>query len=481
MKKRIFQILLLLLPFISFAQLSDIQEKKIDSLFSEWNQSNHPGGVIGIQKGDQIIFQKAYGLASLDYLVPNNTATLFNIASVSKQFTSFGILLLESEGKLSIDDDIHKYLPELPDFGYEITIRHLMHHTSGLRSFHSLLAAAGWRDDDARNNADILRFMQRQNDLNFVPGDQYLYCNTGYLLMSDIIERITGEEFEGWMKANVFDPLGMHQTYVEGDYTHIVPGNATSYYGSQKNGFKRAIDYWSYVGSGNIHTTVGDLMLWMRNFSKPKNGLEFIFEKLQTRDTFNNGKLNNYAFGVFVNDYHGHKRISHGGSIGGFRSFVGTFPNEELSVVVLSNFSSSSITGKVNTIVNDLLGIIIEDKESITNESEPSSKDAVLSLTTAQLEEYSGLYYSVELEAFYTFYVLNNQLMGHHSRYGDFLIEVIEKNKLKADLSALRQIEVVRNKQGEITGLFISNSRAKKLWFEKAVIKSSRSKKIIQE
>lgn len=472
---------LFLLPAMAVAQLSNIQQKKIDSLFLEWNQPNHPGGVIGIQQGNKISYLKAFGLASLDYLVPNNTGTLFNIASVSKQFTSFGILLLEKEGKLSIDDDIHKFLPELPYFGSKITIRHLMHHTSGLRSFHSLLATAGWRNDDGRTNADILGFMKRQKSLNFEPGEKYLYCNTGYLLMAYIIERVTGKKFEKWMKANVFEPLEMHQTYVEGDYTNIEPGNATSYSGSSKNGFKRSVDYWSYVGSGNIHTTVTDLLKWMRNFSSPKNEYEAIFEKLQTRDVFNNGEINNYALGVVVNDYHGYKRVSHGGSIGGYRSSVLTFPDEELSIVVLTNFSSSRISGKVNKIVDDLLEIKPEGAEKI--ESAPTSviKGSSFSASLKQLKEYAGLFYSVELETFYTLYVKDNQLMGHHPRHGDFNIEVISEEKLKADLSALNQIEISRNKKGEVIGLFISNSRAKKLWFEKAVIKSFNTKKIIQD
>ena len=157
--------------------------------------------------------------------------------------------------ELSLDDDVRKHLPELPAFGDTITIRHLIHHTSGMRSLHALLGMAGWRGDDSRTNEDLFRFMKNQKDLNFKPGEEHLYCNTGYMLMADIIEKITEEKFAIWMHDNVFEPLNMIHTYVEDDYSRVVPFNATSYYGSANRGFSRAVEYWGYVGSGNIHST----------------------------------------------------------------------------------------------------------------------------------------------------------------------------------------------------------------------------------
>jgi len=240
------------------AQYGKAEIQKIDSLFISWNQPNHPGGSVGIMKEGKVIFSRAYGLASLEYLVPNTPDTRFNIASVSKQFTCMGIVLLHIQGKLSFDDDVRKYLPELPVFEDPITIRHLIHHTSGMRSLHALLEMAGWRGDDSRTNEDLFRFMKNQKDLNFKPGEEYLYCNTGYMLMADIIEKITEEKFAVWMHDNVFEPLEMINTYVEDDYSRVVPVNATSYYGSASHGFSRAVEYWGYVGSGNIHSTTND-------------------------------------------------------------------------------------------------------------------------------------------------------------------------------------------------------------------------------
>jgi CubicO group peptidase (beta-lactamase class C family) len=214
MNKYIFSLLFYFSLATIQAQLNDVQSQKIDSLFSSWTETNHPGGAIGIMQNGKILYSKAFGLASLEYQVPNTAETIFNVGSVSKQFTAMGIVILHEKGLLSIDDDIRKHLPDMPDFGHSITIRHMLHHTSGMRSLHAMLSLAGWRDDDSRTNEDLYRFMLKQKELNFNPGDEFLYCNTGYMLMVNIIENVTKEKFPDWMKANVFDPLKMPNTYI---------------------------------------------------------------------------------------------------------------------------------------------------------------------------------------------------------------------------------------------------------------------------
>ncbi|MEM8888077.1 MAG: serine hydrolase domain-containing protein, partial [Bacteroidota bacterium] len=332
--------------FSTHAQLEPAQEEAIDALFSSWEAGNQPGGSVGVMREGEIIYSKGFGLASLEYKVPNSYGTIFNIASVSKQFTSMGIVRLEEMGKLSVDDDIRKYLPELPDFGHTITLRHCMYHTSGMRSLHAMLGMAGWRGDDSRTDDDLFRYMLRQKELNFPPGEDNLYCNTGYMLLAVIIERLTEEPFPTWMKKNVFLPLGMNHTYVEDDYSRVVPNNATSYY-REDEGYSRAVEYWGYVGSGNMHSTAEDLLYWMDNYRNPKIGWEKAFRRMQEVGKLNNGNSINYAFGININEALGKKFIGHGGAIGGFRSNVVCFPQEKLSIVVLSNFSSSGPQGKV--------------------------------------------------------------------------------------------------------------------------------------
>jgi len=389
--KRILGIIisLLLLAGLSSAQVSETKLEAIDSLFLEWNRPNHPGGTVGIAVHGIPVFAKAYGLASLEYVVPNTYGTRFNIASVSKQFTAMGIVKLHLEGKLSIDDDIREYLPEMPDFGHKISFRHMLHHTSGLRSLHSLLSLAGWREDDMKNNDDLLRFMTKQQDLNFEPGSEYMYCNTGYILSAIIIEKITGESFADWMSKEIFKPLGLYDTYVEDKYNRVTHNYATSYNGSYNRGFVREIEYWAYTGSGNIHSTSADLLKWMRYYYDSPVGWEEAFSMMLTLDPFNDGKPNNYAFGVNVDKYKDEEKISHSGSIGGFRSYACTFPEHEIEIVILTNFSSSVVSGKINNIADILLNKEKEEEPEINFEQKEVNEEI--------FDKYLGAYKSEDL------------------------------------------------------------------------------------
>jgi CubicO group peptidase (beta-lactamase class C family) len=405
-KKRylIVVILAYLVTLISNAQIVETKIQSVDSLVLKWNIPNAPGGVIGIMEKDKLSYIRAFGLASLDYDIPNTDTTIFNIGSVSKQFTAMGIVRLQLECKLSLDDDIRMYLPELPDFGYKITIRHLLHHTSGLRDIHSILTLAGWRSDDPRSNKDLYDIMQRQKELNFIPGDEYLYSNTNYILMAMIIEKVTGENFGLWMKENIFLPLGLSKTYVEDIATRVKKGNATSYKQQEDKSFNRAIEYWDYIGSGNLHTTAKDLLSWLNNFSNPKSGWENAFSLLQTTDTLNNGTYLKYAFGIEIDSINGIRRISHGGGVGGFRSFVCTFPNQAISIVVLTNYSSSNpFFGKLKPVSEIILPQLITNSDQ-----EEKAFDGFREVSNDNLERYEGNYWDGDVAR--KIYVRNDTL-----------------------------------------------------------------------
>ena len=390
LQRKILLSILLNIIAISFinGQLTDVQINKIDSLVTKWNNSNAPGGAVGILMNGKLIYAKGFGLASLDYDIPNNENTLFNIGSVSKQFTAMGIIRLRQEGKLSVDDDIRKYLPELPDFGHVITIRNLLHHTSGLRDIHSLLAIAGWKDEDPRSNDDLLRVLKDQRDLNFLPGDEYMYSNTGYILMAMIIESVTGNSFMSWMKKEVFTPLGLSSTYIEDLSVRVMKGNATSYNKSTNNNFVRATEYWNYYGSGNVHTTVKDLLIWLNYFANPPEDWRTSFDLLQTVDNLNNGKKNNYAFGIEIADYKGEKRIQHGGGVGGFRSYACVFPDKQICIAILTNFSSSQPEQKVNLLADILLPEI-----NVGNKPTENKIEQYTTVPVDNLKKYSGDYW----------------------------------------------------------------------------------------
>ncbi|RZS93939.1 serine hydrolase domain-containing protein [Aquimarina brevivitae] len=374
-----------------FSSHSQQHFQQLDSVFAPWDSPNHPGGAIMVVQNNTTIFSKAYGLASLEYDIPNTTKTRFNIGSISKQFTAMGIVLLEQQHKLSFDDDIRKYLVELPDFGETITIRHLLHHTSGLRDLHGLLALAGWRATDIATNEDLYRVLQNQKDLNFKPGEEFLYCNTGYILLAKIIERVTNSSFPTWMKNTIFDPLGMQNTYVAAKPDRIVTNNATSYNGN--NPFRRAIEHWGYYGSGNIYSTTADLMLWLQNFIHPKKEWSDAFSTLVTTTPLHNGYQTNYGFGVRIEEHLGKKMIQHGGAVGGYRAVARVYPEEHVQIVILTNFSNSGMGSKLNAITN-----IIFDTEESTVITTPKTQQSTnyATLSNQQLSKFEGIYWSDE-------------------------------------------------------------------------------------
>ncbi len=345
--KRLFSPLIILLlgsSLILSSKSKSIPEHlpvEIDQIFKEWDSTESPGGVVGIVDKGELVFARAYGMASLEYDVVNTTQTTFNIASVSKQITAYSMVLLEQQGKLSIDDDVRKYLPEVPDFGQTITIRHLLTHTSGLRNFQNMLAMAGWRSGEAMTNEDLLRYIAQQKELNFPVGEEYLYCNTGFNLATAIVERLTGQTFQEWTKVNIFDPLGMKNTDYREDMEVVHKNTATSYDGSLENGFRQPLKYWTYMGNGNVYTTIADMAKWVHNFQTGKVGGKAGIQRLQEEGVLNNGEKTGYGLGIGVGAYRGLKRLSHGGSVGGYRSNLIYFPEQEVGVIVLANFSSA--------------------------------------------------------------------------------------------------------------------------------------------
>lgn len=452
----LFSILTLLFALNTNAQISETQINQIDSLFIEWNKPNHPGGAIGVMKNGKIVFSRSYGLASLEYLVPNSTETIFNIGSVSKQFTAMGIVLLHKQGKLSIDDDIRKHLPELPDFGEKITIRHMLHHTSGLRSLHAMLALAGWRGDDYRTNEDLYRFMNMQRDLNFKPGSEHLYCNTGYMLMVKIIENITGENFPEWMKQNIFEPLGMNHTYVENDYNRVVRNNATSYYQQSDRNFLKEVEYWSYVGSGNIHSTTNDLLKWLNNYSSPQANWVEPFKLMTTLDKLNDGSENNYAFGVRIIKQFGYDIIKHSGTIGGFNTYAGTCPDEKLSIAILTNFSSSSPDSKASQIYKILLPKL--DAENSVNVKKTDVVKAI-TLSNDELKKYEANYWNDKNNYARKIYLRNDTLRYFRSANSETPIVPIGPDEFQMLTTADVKVKFVIDKKQKSMIVTVNNGK----------------------
>jgi len=319
-----------------YGQVSDSLAKKIDRVFSEWDKTNSPGCALAVVKNGKVIYARGYGMSDMEYSIAITPASIFHVASISKQFTAACIQRLALEGKLSLHDDVRKWIPEVPDFGYPITLANLMHHTSGLRDQWDLQALAGWRDGDLITEDDVLEMLQRQQGLNFRPGDEYLYCNTGYTLLGLVVKRATGVSLRRYADSVFFQPLGMGSTHFHSDHSEIVP-NRTSAYVRDGGRWAISIPVFDTYGATSLFTTVGDLAKWDENFYTAAVGGRAFINAMLEPGTFNNGAQQNYASGVVLGEYKGRRIVEHSGADAGYRANFLRFPEEHFSVIVLAN------------------------------------------------------------------------------------------------------------------------------------------------
>jgi len=363
MKKNL---LLLLFPLSLFAQsMPDSTIKKIDSVFRFYT-STTPGCAIAVLKDGEVVFQKGYGLANMEYAVPITPNTIFHIASESKQYVAFCMLLLEKEGKLSIDDDIRKYLDYVPDFGYKITIRQLIHHISGLRDQWQLLANAGWQLDDVITQEHVIKLVSKQKALNSIPGDEYNYCNTGYTLMAEIVKKVSGLTLRQYTDKNIFEPLGMKDTHFHDNYQEIVPNRAYSYSIHPTRRYQNAVLSYSIVGATSLFTTVLDEAKWLNNYETGKVGGKDLIEKMYQVGVLNNGRKLNYAFAINIDTYKGWKQIGHGGADAGYRTYACRYPEKGIGIVVFSNLANADPNG----FSRQVAGLLITDTKEETKAPE---------------------------------------------------------------------------------------------------------------
>lgn len=379
-------------------------EARVDTLFAKWNNLSSPGAAVAVVKDGMVVYRKGFGCAQLEYGVPITPSTVFHVASVSKQFTAMAITMLEEEGKLSASDDIRKYLPEMADFGKTITIRHLLNHTSGLRDQWELLILSGWRMDDVITQEHIMDRLRRQRELNFPPGERYLYCNSGFTLLAEITARVGGKPFTQWTREKIFEPLGMTSTRFHMDHEEIVANRAYSYQGDPATGYKNAVLSYANAGATSLFTTVEDMADWMRNFDEKRVGGAAVLARMLTRGVLNDGTEIDYARGISTGEYKGLKTFGHGGADAGFRSDVLFFPGEKFGVVVLSNLDSFNPGALARQIADIYLAGRLKEPEaaapagakapSVPEVKGPSGKTAKTKFpSAAALAEFVGSYW----------------------------------------------------------------------------------------
>src|SRR5712671_3053912 len=315
---------ILLLWNTSSAASKNSDEKSaaaVDEVFGDLTKAGSPGCALGVYRDGKIVYAKGYGLANVEENVAITPQSVFDIGSTSKQFTAASILLLEKQGKLSVNDDIRKYVPELPDYGRKITIVQLLNHTSGLRDYLTLMDLAGIPIDSVTTDADALALVTRQKALNFAAGSEWLYSNTGFFLLSTIVQRVSGKTLRDFAAENIFAPLEMTHTQFRNSHSALIANRALAY-DEQENhaGYTLNVSYFEQTGDGAVHTSVEDLLKWDENFYSPRVGGKEFLAEIQERGKLNDGKVLEYAKGLFLQDYRGLHTVSHGGAWGGYRA-----------------------------------------------------------------------------------------------------------------------------------------------------------------
>jgi CubicO group peptidase (beta-lactamase class C family) len=343
----------------SFAQRADSLTRAVDKVFENWRNTDGPGCALGVSRGGTVVLERGYGMANLETDTPIRPTSIFHVASVSKQFTAAAIMLLERDGKLSLDDNIRKYIREIPDYGTPITIRHLLTHTSGLRDQWELLAFARGRfEEDRITEADVLDIVSRQTALNFKPGAEYVYSNTGFTLLGVIVKRVTGQSLRDFADERIFKPLGMTSTHFHDDYTMLVRGRTSAYEPSDRPGarWRVGIPNFDTYGATSLYTTVGDLLKWEANLDHPLLGDAQMYARMQVSTPLTGGDTSSYGFGLAMASYRGAKVVEHGGADAGYRSYVGRFPDKGLAIAIACNAATANTTALARGVADAFLG-----------------------------------------------------------------------------------------------------------------------------
>ncbi|HLZ92266.1 MAG TPA: serine hydrolase domain-containing protein [Candidatus Acidoferrum sp.] len=382
----------------------------VDEVFSDLTKPGSPGCALAVYREGKIIYAKGYGLANIEDKVAITPQTVFDIGSTSKQFTAASVLLLEEQGKLSLNDDIRKYVPELPAYGQKITILQLLNHTSGLRDYLTLMELAGINIDNVTTDADALALITRQKALNFTPGSDWLYSNTGFFLLSVVVQRASAQSLREFAAKNIFAPLAMTHTQYRDSHTALIAGRALAYDEKEnKLGYALNVSYFEQTGDGAVHTSVEDLLKWDENFYSPRVGGKVLLSEIQEPGKLNGGKLLDYAKGLFVQNYRGLHTVNHGGAWGGYRAELLRFPDQHFSVACLCNVGNAGPSRRAHQVADVYLGNLMEPKENKSKEAENKEKKEI-ALSAEELREFSGEYWSEELAVVYRLGVVEGKI-----------------------------------------------------------------------
>ena len=453
----------------SFAQIP--KSLVVDRVFSTWEMPNVPGGAVGVIKDGQLVYAKGYGLADLEHDLPITPSSVFYIGSVSKQFVAFSILLLEEQGRLNLEDEIQKYLPDFPVYETPLTIRNFIHHTSGVRDFIELMKLQGRSYLDHIDEHEVYELIKQQKVLNFSPGEQYLYSNSCYFMLAMIIEKVTGTSLKKYASENIFKPLGMHNTLFYDDNTNIIKNRVFSYK-KEERGFDNLIMRFDLVGSGGIYSNIEDLYLWDQNFyhNKLGNGGQTIIQKMHEEGLLYNGKSSGYAFALKNRTYRGLKTVSHGGSLAGYRSQFMRFPKQHFSVIILANRNDAKPSEKANQVADIYLKDEFLDRKNDLRKGVSANNNSNIPFdnkfySQEELKNFVGTYYSDELQVIYNLDRRENNLVMYIKGKEIVVMQAIKKNIFSNDDFGV--FEFKEDSSGNMESFKLMTGRVKNLKFIK--------------
>lgn len=416
--KLCFCLFLLFLFQNSQAQL-DQASKAVDELFNEWSHTNSPGCAIAVIKDGEIIHKKGYGMADLEHDVPIRPSSVFYIGSVSKQFVAACMLLLDEQEKIDLDEDVRTYIPEFPDYGHKISIRNLIHHTSGVRDNLTLWELAGRSHLEEIPEEEIFDMICRQKELNFEPGTKYMYSNSCYFLMSIIVKRVSGLSLREYADKYIFQPLGMRHSIFGDDNRRIIRNRAFAYGKNSDGSFNSMLMRFDLVGSGGLYSTVEDLFLWDQNLYNNKIGArgQAFIQDMLTNGTFKDGSTVNYAFALVNGTYKGLQTISHSGALGGYRAVFIQFPEQQFSVIILSNLEIFQPQG----LAQKMADIYLADQLQVSEKKTKKKKvqPPIIQLSEKDLAAVEGQYWSSDIGFPLTINLKNDTLRYYDAEWGE--------------------------------------------------------------
>lgn len=457
----------LALVMVSCGYGPGVPAAEIDAIFAQWDQPDSPGAALAVIRNGKIIYSRGYGMSSLEHDTPITPETVFYIGSTSKQFVATAIHLLAEDGILSLNDDIRSYVPEIPAYGRTITIRHLLHHTSGLRDYLTLWALSGRNFADSMSEEEILDLVSRQKALNFTPGDQYMYSNSGYFLLAVIVKRVSDLSLREYTEANIFAPLGMTQTHFHDDRNMIVKNRAQGHIAQEDSTIALYTSSFDLVGSGGLHTTVEDLARWDGNFyhNRLGKGDQSLIENMQVRGILNSGDTLTYASGLVVGQYRGLNTVSHGGSFIGYKAELLRFPEQGFSVICLCNLSQMNPVSLAKRVADVFLADLLmpqkEREEASPSEVEESEKPSYIPDT---LDDYVGAYVSSELSGTYWLTLEEGQIQLR-PRYEP--VRVLEPQAPDQFKVGTWEISFNRDRDGSVSSFVLDAGRVKGIIFER--------------